>query len=99
MDATPPPAIHCEAPAQDVLLRVVGEPGDPNWPAFLADIRHLEGNWAIVSSRDANGARELVLRAYPAVSYKAVTDAVFNARARSFDTQVTFGTPRCAGTA
>ena len=99
MDATPPPAIHCEAPAQDVLLRVVGKPDDPNWAAFLIDIRHLDGNWVVVSTRDANGGRELVLRANPAVSYKAVTDAVFNARARLFETQVTFGTPRCADTA
>jgi hypothetical protein len=97
MDAAPPPANQCEAPLQDVLLRVSGKPDARNWSAFVADVRHLDGDWVVVSLTDAAGTRELVLRANPDVSYRAVANATSNANARGFETRLTSGAPRCAG--
>ena len=95
MDATPP-EMHCEAPAQDVLLRVSGRSDPAEWAAFLKDVRVLDGDWMVLSSEDIDGRRLVLLRARPGVSYKSVTDATFNASLRLFDTSVTFDAPRCA---
>jgi hypothetical protein len=88
--------MHCEAPAQDVLLRVSGRSDPANWSAFMKDVRVLDGAWIVVSSEDIDGRRLLLLRARPDVTYKSVTDATFNAALRNFATSVTFDAPRCA---
>ena len=95
MDAAPSVETHCEAPAQDVLLRVSGARDTRNWAAFIDDVRHLKGNWIVVSQAEDGQRHVVVLRADPDVSYDSVMDATENAYLRHFEARATFDAPRC----
>ena len=97
MDSAPPPPIHCETPAQDVLLRVSGAADPREFSAFLKDVEAQDGAWTIDTSQIVDGAQILVLRAKPKVTYRAVEATRFNAAARGFSARITFDEPRCPG--
>ena len=97
MDALPPAPVHCEAPAQDILLTVNGDADEKNFAVFVGDVRQLEGGWTLVSDEVVEGKRTFVLRARSNVTYDAVTDATENATARGWVARVTFDVFHCIG--
>ena len=97
MDALPPAPVHCEAPAQDILLTVNGSADEKSVAAFVGDVRQLDGGWTLVSDKLLEGKRTFVLRARSNVTYDAVTDATANATARGWVTRVTFDVSHCMG--
>jgi len=95
MDAMPPTPVHCEAPAQDVLLRVSGEVDSRDFDLFTKDVQVLDGSWTLISDNVAGRNRTFVLRAHSNVTYNSVSDASENAKMRGWTVHVTFDEPRC----
>ncbi len=90
MDALPPTPIHCEADRNAVQLTVNATPDEPNYTAFMSDLRYYDSRWTVISDKTLEGKRTFVLRAPSNVTHFAVTAAKTNAHYRGWTTQVTF---------
>lgn len=88
MDALPPEPIHCEAPAQHVLLKISGEMLEDELSAFLGDIQTYPGDWQVAEDSSVDGLLSITLRASPGVEEVMVKAVSMNAAARGWDTKV-----------
>lgn len=95
MDALPPAAVYCEATKNEVQLVVTATPDEPNYVAFMSDLKYYDQRWIVVSDNTVDKKRTIVLRAPPSVSSFTVTAARENARHRGWTTQVTFEQGAC----
>ena len=88
MDALPPEPIHCEAPAQHVLLEISGEMLEDEFSAFLGDIQTYPGDWQVAEDNSADGLLSIKLRASSCVEDALVKAVSMNAAARGWHTDV-----------